>query len=389
MDFLYKAYEDGGETTEGYISAADKKEAIHQLKSRGLHIMTLKETRRVKKETVFKRARLADFAEEWSSLLSAGIPVTETLNILREGRSEGEKNLFEELKKTIEAGHSIAGSFTKSGAFPPFFTALLQVGELSGTLPEQLQLAAKSFRKEEEFISGMKSALSYPVFVLLFSFLVFALIITVILPSFASLFDVLEIPMPAVTRMALALGIFLQEKGLFLLAVFLLLFGGFALYLRSETGKRNKDKFLFHLHFVRRLYLIRVTLALSALLKSGKTLSDALADIANMTDNGKLREELLKMEREVERGGDFAKSAARSFGDTALSRMIRVGMESGRLPLFLERNAYLMTEDTKRKLMKFRKILEPGLLLFVGFITAAIIFFVLLPVFQAVGTHMG
>lgn len=69
--------------------------------------------------------------------------------------------------------------------------------------------------------------------------------------------------------------------------------------------------------------------------------------------------------------------------------MIHVGMESGRLPLFLERSARLMTEETKRKLTGFRKILEPSLLLFVGLVTAAIIFSALLPVFSAVGTHMG
>ena len=79
----------------------------------------------------------------------------------------------------------------------------------------------------------------------------------------------------------------------------------------------------------------------------------------------------------------------RSFGDTALARMIHVGMESGRLPLFLERSAHLMTEETKRKLTGFRKILEPSLFAFVGLVTAAIIFSVLLPVFSAVGTHMG
>lgn len=273
--------------------------------------------------------------------------------------------------------------------FRLFFTALLQVGELSGTIPEQLRLAAACYRKEEEFIAGMKSALSYPVFVLFFSFLVFALILTVILPSFAALFDALDIPLPAVTRAALALGLFLQEKGFYFLVELLLGAVGGVVWLRSERGKRSTDAFLFRFPFIRRLYLIRVTLALSALLKSGKTLSDALADIADITDNGAVKEELLKIKKDIERGGDFAQSMERSFGDTALARMIHVGMESGRLPLFLERSAHLMTEETKRKLTGFRKILEPSLLLFVGLVTAAIIFSVLLPVFSAVGTHMG
>lgn len=385
MEFLYKAYADSGEVEEGRVAAAGKREAADELKSRGLHPMTIRKTGEKKKVSLFKRRRLADLAEEWESLLSAGIPVTETLDILGGGRSGKEKMI----KATIEAGHSIAESFAGSRAFPPFFTALLQVGELSGTIPEQLRLAAACYRKEEEFIAGMKSALSYPVFVLFFSFLVFALILTVILPSFAALFDALDIPLPAVTRAVLALGLFLQEKGVYFLVELLLGAVGGVVWLRSERGKRSTDAFLFRFPFIRRLYLIRVTLALSALLKSGKTLSDALADIADITDNGAVKEELLKIKKDIERGGDFAQSMERSFGDTTLARMIHVGMESGRLPLFLERSAHLMTEETKRKLTGFRKILEPSLLLFVGLVTAAIIFSVLLPVFSAVGTHMG
>ncbi len=215
------------------------------------------------------------------------------------------------------------------------------------------------------------------------------MILTVILPSFAALFDALDIPLPAVTRAALALGLFLQKKGFYFLGGLLLSAGIGAVYLQSEKGKRSTDAFLFRFPFIRRLYLIRVTLALSALLKSGKTLSDALADIADITDNGAVKEELLKIKKDIERGGDFSQSMERSFGDTALARMIHVGMESGRLPLFLERSAHLMTEETKRKLTGFRKILEPSLLLFVGLVTAAIIFSVLLPVFSAVGTNMG
>lgn len=390
MEFLYKAYADSGEVEEGRVTAAGKREAADALRSRGLHPMTIRKTGEKKKVSLFKRRRLADLAEEWESLLSAGIPVTETLDILGGGRSGKEKILLGEIKATIEAGHSIAESFAGSRAFPPFFTALLQVGELSGTIPEQLRLAAACYRKEEEFIAGMKSALSYPVFVLFFSFLVFALILTVILPSFAALFEaLLDIPLPAVTRAALALGLFLQEKGIYFLGGLLLGAVGGVVWLRSERGKRSTDAFLFRFPFIRRLYLIRVTLALSALLKSGKTLSDALADIADITDNGAVKEELLKIKKDIERGGDFSQSMERSFGDTALARMIHVGMESGRLPLFLERSAHLMTEETKRKLTGFRKILEPSLLLFVGLVTAAIIFSVLLPVFSAVGTHMG
>ena len=102
--------------------------------------------------SLFKRRRLADLAEEWESLLSAGIPVTETLDILGGGRSGKEKILLGEIKATIEAGHSIAESFAGSRAFPPFFYGPSAGSELSGTIPEQLRLAATCYRKEENLL---------------------------------------------------------------------------------------------------------------------------------------------------------------------------------------------------------------------------------------------
>ena len=120
MEFLYKAYADSGEVEEGRVAAAGKREAADELRSRGLHPMTIRKTGEKKKVSLFKRRRLADLAEEWESLLSAGIPVTETLDILGGGRSGKEKILLGEIKATIEAGHSIAESFAGSRAFPLF-----------------------------------------------------------------------------------------------------------------------------------------------------------------------------------------------------------------------------------------------------------------------------
>ncbi len=301
-----------------------------------------------------------------------------------------DKSLFAKIEETIEGGHSVSDSFLQTKAFPAFFTALIRVGEISGTLPEQLQLASDCYQKEEEFIARLKTALFYPAFVLLFACVVFTLILTVILPSFAMLFEALAIPLPVMTRLALAFGGFLQRYGLALSVCLVVLSASCILYFKSPMGKENGDRLLFASRFIRRLLLIRFAFALSALLKSGKPLSLALSDIADMMDNGEAKKEISRISREIEQGGHFAECIrTSSFTEHSLSRMVRVGMESGRLPLFLEHSARLMTEETERKLLRLRKILEPALILFVGLLTAAVVFSVLVPVFQAVGTHMG
>lgn len=186
MEFLYKAYADSGEVEEGRVAAAGKREAVDELKSRGLHPMTIRKREKRKKSPFSKDAvspiwlkngnhffprdsRNRNFRHPWRR------PERERKD--SSGRDQGDHR--------SRALH--CGKFCGIPCVSAFFTALLQVGELSGTIPEQLRLAAACYRKEEEFIAGMKSALSYPVFVLFFSFLVFALILTVILPSFAAL----------------------------------------------------------------------------------------------------------------------------------------------------------------------------------------------------------
>ncbi len=392
--FHYKAFDEEGSMSEGEILAASRREAAEGLASRALHpvkLLEVKEGRRLWTKAPFhSRKALALLASEWASLLDAGLLLTESLTLLAGHRKGKDKAILLSLSERISQGHPVWESFVNTGVFPPFFISMIQVGEMTGTLPEELAAAALYYRKEDAYVKKLESTLAYPLFVLLFAFAVLLVILLFILPSFETLFETLGIPLPAGAAMGLALGGFLKESGSVLALALLLALGGLLFYNETEKGKEERGRLLYRFTFYRRMLLIRFALSLSAFLESGKTLSESLGDAGDVVGNPAAKRALSRVRAALDRGEEFPRALEVSgFSSPLLSELSRVGMESGELPKFLRKAAELMGSETEEKLRRFRAILEPALLLFVGAMTAFVIFSVMLPVFQMAGSHLG
>ena len=195
---------------------------------------------------------------------------------------------------------------------------------------------------------------------------------------------------PLAAQAGLALGLFLRHWGMLLgLILFAVLIAG-ALYLRTRAGRRRKEVWLYRSAFYRRLLLIRFTLSLSSFLESGKPLSEALAASMKVLGNHVAEDKVRGMERKLMQGENFASVWEESgFCFPLLFELCQVGLSSGELPRFLDQAARLMTAETEEKLRHFRHIAEPAMLLFVGGLTALVLFSVMLPVFRMAGSHLG
>ena len=393
-EFTYKAYEEGNPPEEGFLKAETKEEAAEKLYARGLHLIHLEEVREGRKYSFrapfSTRQSLSLFAEEWASLLEAGLTLTESLSLLEDQASGKERKVLKKIEKNISTGRGVWESFRRSQCFPPFFLSLLQIGELSGTLPEELRRLSAYYEKEDLFFRKLKSTLAYPAFVTLFALAVFFLILTFILPSFALLFRTLSLELPRPAEAALALGLWLKDYGTYFFSLLLLLFLILSLYFHTKKGRKTRDRLLYHSKFYRRLLLIRFCYTLSALLDSGRTMSESLSASREVITNHTARLALLRISEKVTRGRDFSKALEESsFSFPLLTHLARVGTESGELPKFLRYGGKILTREAERKISRFRAILEPAVLLTIGLLTAAIVFSVMLPVFTAAGSHLG
>ena len=394
--FHYRAYDEAGQLIDGTLWKESMAEARLELYARELHLIQLKEEQAKShwfpvKHPFHSRRQLIVLCSSWASLLEAGLTMTDSLSLLKSQLEHREQQCLQQIIEQISTGHMVWESFMKSQCFPPFFISLLQVGEMTGTLPRELLRGATYYEKEEAFLRKIKRTLAYPLFVLLFSLAVLVIILTFILPSFELLFQTLQIDLPLGAQWALSVGLFLKQWGavgsvVVLCCLLLGLLGG-----QTKRGKEKVSSWLYGFRFYRRLLLIRFSLTLSALLESGKTLAEALEDTRRVVGNRKAREAISYVKEQVQKGAPFSQvvqESVFSFSFPLLHQLCQVGMESGELPKFLSQAAYMMADEAERKLSRFRAILEPTLLLFVGGITALIIFSVMLPVFQAAGRHL-
>lgn len=394
-EFIYKAYSDDGSIIEDSLQAESRREAAQEIFARELHLIHLEEKKAPSSISFFRkpfssRRKLALFAEEWASLLDAGLTITDSLALLEKQMDQREGHVISSIRKTISSGHGVGESFTGASCFPPFFLSLLSVGELSGTLPRELHRLSTYYLKEDRFISQLKGALAYPLFVTLFALCLFVVILTFILPSFALLFESLSIPLPPAASLALSFGLWLREYGALLGGFLFLLFASSLLFFCTKEGKKTAHSLLYRSHFYRRILLVRFSAALSALLESGHPLTESLRDARDVVGNEKAKRALSFAASHLERGEDFAQVLEESgFSLPLVSHLCRVGMESGELPRFLRQAEEILTHETERKIRRFRAILEPSLLLFTGAVTALMVFSVMLPVFQAAGSHVG
>lgn len=355
--YLYKVFNTEGAMEEGTISASSGGDAANALRLRGFSIISLTKEASEKKE---RRSFLK-----------------------RKPFSGDEKPILSRARETVMEGRTLWETLDESGAFPRFFTALIQVGEMTGTLPEELDRIAEHYRKKAEFKRKAVSALAYPCFVLLFALTVLLTILTFILPTFETLFASLQITLPAGARIALAAGKFLQETGRFLFLLPLLSALGLGISLKTEKGREKIDEILYRSRFCKRLLLIRFAATLSAFLESGRTLGDALEDCKDTIGNREAERALEAVKEEVTKGNDFAESLKKSgFSLPIFYQLTRIGMESGELSDFLMKAAGLMEREAERKASRFRAILEPAMLLLVGGMTAIVVFSVILPVFH-------
>lgn len=389
--FSYKAYDRTGSVKRGLMTAKNKKEAARALQKEGLSVMTLSETRRLfpRRRAFSSLRRRASFCRQWSSLLSSGLPLTESLALIASRSKEAEKQVIDRIISSIYSGHSVAESVASSGVFPPVFTAFLHIGEQSGTLPEQLARLAMQDEKEDHLRRKIRTSLSYPLLVITFSLLLFLLVLTIIIPSFATLFHSLSIPLPMLMKIALVFGTHLQDHWqAWIFFLFVIIFS-LRSFIRSSLGKKWMESLLFRFSFYQSILLIRFCHTLASLLESAVPLADALQDAAAVIHNCHAAASIMNVRKAVLSGIPFAEAFEKTpFSSPDLCRMIAVGTESGELPSFLKKTAVLLEEETERRWERFRAILEPSLLLLSGILTGSVIFMVMLPIFETAVSHM-
>lgn len=326
------------------------------------------------------KTEISRFCSQLQTLISAGVPLLESLEIVR-GLFK-DKEIGPVIDKVRE-GHSLAEAIRSY--FPSLMVASIETAEFSGSLEQTLERLSKYYEQQAETESKIKSALIYPAFIIAVSLVSLVIMFVFVLPGFKSLFVDLNVPMPLFTRILIGFSEIFSATWYFPF----MLAGGVAVglprYCQQEGRAYKVDRWLMKINFYRTELMIQFLRSLGSLLEGGVPVLAALENTIQGNENRVCREILTDIRRRVENGEPLHRALARhDLFPPETIQMIAVGENTGRLGQLLIKTADFQSQEKEVKIKRLTALLEPLLTLCVGLIVAIIAVGMFLPMINMI-----
>ncbi|MEK7138759.1 MAG: type II secretion system F family protein [Patescibacteria group bacterium] len=400
MEFNYKAKTQNGEMVGGTIDAPDDNIAVDILHNKGYVVLSLTP---VKKDLFssdigqfISKPNIKDvvvFTRQLSTLVDADMPISEGLRTLsRQMEKPAFRKVIAEVSEALEGGTSLSNALSKyPRLFSNFYIKLVQSGEISGKLHESLLYLAEYLERSRTINSKIRGALAYPVFVIFALIVVTFIMMIYVLPQLLSIFNEVGMEqLPFTTKVLIWVTNFVN-KYLYFLAIGTLLLIYFAWsYFRTPAGKNRFDdikiKFPSLGPVIRNLYLARIAESLSTLIKAGIPILDAIRISADLVGNENYRRIMLAAEENVRGGGTISEVLVQYEEVPPLfSSMVSIGEKTGKMDFMLEHLSKFYKSESDTTIDSISQLIEPILVLILGFGVAVLVSSILLPIYNLVG----
>ncbi len=336
------------------------------------------------------------FVENLSMLLAAGINVSQALESIKHGmKNEYMKNLMDEIKHDIEGGSPMWKAFAKHDLLPGHVIALFRIGEESGRLPENLKMINEQQQKERVFKGKIRSAMMYPVLVLVLTMVIGVGIAWFILPRLSGVFASLKLELPAITKVLIKVGNFLGEHGLIVIPIFVICF--LTLLYFVFVFKKTKfigQAFLMKIpgisDLIQQTELSRFGFVMGQLLDASLPVMDALESLHSSTTVLRYQELYMHLKERIRIGESF-ETSFNSFPNIdplvpgPIRQMIASGEQAGQLPQLLQKIGEVFEEKADSTTKNLSVILEPLLLVVVWGGVVSVALAVILPIYSLIG----
>ena len=395
--FKYFGRNKEGKEVKGVMEARDIAAVTDVLHDRGLIVVDVKE------EVKFDLERLNEiniggvpmqdkvvFMRQLSTMISAGLPLTKSLDILKQQASNPYfQRVLEDVLESIEGGLSLAQSFRNQSedVFDDITLNLIQAGEESGNLDTILERLAIELEEQKSMGAKIKSAMIYPALILVVIVAVVLIMMIVLVPSMTDIYSEFSAELPWATQILIDASDFLLAYWWLLLTLLIVFVIGGKMFLDTPKGKNILDKVVLKIPtvgmIITKMQLSNFTRVLSLLLSSGLSIIQALDLTANSLSNSVFRTVVLEAKGEVEKGGSLAVPIARSeYFPLIVSQMIAVGEETGEIDTVLAKVSDYYKEEVDNATDNLSALLEPLMLILMGVAIGFIALAIYMPMFQ-------
>lgn len=329
-----------------------------------------------------------------ATLIIAGIPIAQSIGAVARG-TENQRmvELLTRVRQDVEGGLTFSAAIQKYPRyFDRLYTSLAAAGEESGTLDRLMQKTADYLERMEEIRGKIRSAMFYPIMVLIVAMGVILVMLLFVIPEFEKLFGSLEGGLPALTRLLLDISAWFQEYWhLFLVGAASAFLLGQIFYRRSPKVQHLMDRIVLRVPIVggllKKAAIARFCRTLSTMFGAGVPLVDALVTVAGATGNRVYFDATHRIMREVSTGRPLETSMARTglFPSMTL-QMVATGEETGELEGMLDKTADYLENEVNDAVNSMSSLIEPIMIVLLGGIIGTIVVAMYLPIFKLAGT---
>lgn len=393
--FIYKAKDKSGKLVSGEVEATDESNAAKLVRGKGLLVFSIKPV--FENPIVFLRnlknritqADVATFTRQFATMVNAGLPITESLTILKSQAKGSMGKVVSQVLADIEGGESVSKAFMKHPTvFSPTYIALVKSGEVGGVLDTVLVRLADDMEKQQEFKGKVKGALIYPSIIVIGMIVVAFIMMIFVVPRLTSLYDEFDAELPLPTR--ILMGISDGVIKFWPVTLILVVGGFFALksYKKTPAGKLKLDELQFKIPVIgelqKQVILTELTSTLALMTGAGVSILEGLNITSEVVGNAVIGNALKDVSAQVEKGFpvSFAFAKHPDAFPFILSQMVAVGEETGKMEEVLSKVSHVFATESDQKVKGLTSAIEPIVMVILGLGVGFLVIAIILPIYN-------
>lgn len=393
--FNYKAKDKAGKLVTGEVEAGNLSDAAKLVRGKGFYVISI--TLKIDSPmALLKNFReritprdVTTFTRQLSTMINAGLPITEALLILRSQSKGPMQKVVAQILADVEAGESLSKSMGRhTKIFSPSYIALVKSGEVGGVLDAVLVRLADNLEKQQEFAGKVKGALIYPVIIVIGMVIVSLVMMIFVIPRLTSLYAEFNAVLPLPTRILIGISNFVIKYWFIVGALIGLGAYVFNLYKATKAGRRKVDEMIFKIpifgELQKQIILTELTRTMALMVGSGVPILEALNITSGVVGNSVVSDALKDAAKQVEKGFPIAFSFARhpDAFPFILSQMVAVGEETGKMDEVLTKVSRIFEVESDEKVKGLTAAIEPLVMVLLGLGVGFLVIAVILPIYN-------
>jgi type IV pilus assembly protein PilC len=339
-----------------------------------------------------KQADVILFARQFSTMIDAGLPIIQCLDILFSQQANPTfKKMLKSIKEFVEGGATLAEALKKfPKQFDDLFVNMIAAGEAGGILDAILRRLAAYMEKAARLKSQVKGAMTYPIVTLLIAVVVLAVILVFVIPVFEEMFADFGGQLPVPTQIVVAMSEMVKSKILYIIVGLVLFSIAFKKFYATEKGRDIVDSLLLKMpvfgELIRKVAVAKFSRTMGTMLASGVAILEALDIVAKTAGNRSVEKAIYSVRSGIAEGRTMADPLEESGVFPAMvCQMIGVGESTGALDAMLEKIADFYDEEVDQAVDNLTALIEPFMLVFLGVTIGGLVVAMYLPIFKMAG----